>query len=117
MDPLWNHPSLLLWYVFARRVFTLKETPKSAVLRLDGWAQFTVWVNGRRAVEVSNGRMESYVPTTLARLPSEALRALKAGRNVLAVELSPSSGRMRPQGAGNDPDYFDMGLYVSLLEN
>jgi len=97
--------------VLARRIFTLEETPPSAVLRIDGWAQFTVWINGRRALEVSNGRTERYVPATLARLPPDALGALRAGRNVLAVEASPSSGRMRRQTAADDLDYFDTALY------
>jgi hypothetical protein len=97
--------------VLARRVFTLEEAPKSAVLRIDGWAQFTVWINGRRALEISNGRTEHYVPATLVRLPPGALGALQAGRNVLAVEASASSGRLRRQTAADDLDYFDTALY------
>jgi hypothetical protein len=35
---------------------------------------------------------------------------------VLAVELSPSSGRLRRQNAGDNLDYFDAALYGSVPE-
>ncbi|MCX7011569.1 MAG: hypothetical protein NTW86_03210 [Candidatus Sumerlaeota bacterium] len=98
-------------HVFVRRAFMLEEKPKDAVLRLDGWAQFTVRINGRRAFEISNGRTESCVPTTLARLPSEGPDALRPGRNVIAVELSLPSGKMQTKDKGAALDYFDAGLF------
>jgi len=98
-------------HVFVRRPFTLGERPKDAILRLDGWAEFVVWINGRRAIHISNGRTESYVPATLAHLPPQGLDALRSGRNIIAAELTPSSGKMRTKGKGAALDYFDMGLF------
>lgn len=99
-------------HLYARRVFTLEALPKRAALRVEGWAEFTVWLNGRRIKTLTNGRTESYAPVSLALLSPEALAALRPGRNVLAVEIGPSGGRMQKPGwldPNSHPD-MDFGL-------
>ena len=100
-------------HLYARRVFTLETLPKKAALRVEGWAEFTVWLNGRRIKTLTNGRTESYAPVSMALLSPEALATLRPGRNVLAVEIGPSGGRMRKNFTGSDPNSLidmDFGL-------
>ena len=81
-------------HLYARRIFTLDALPKRAALHVDGWATFTVWLNGRRIKTLTTGRTGSCA-VSLALLAPEALAALRPGRNVLAVEIGPSGGRLR----------------------
>jgi len=95
-------------HLYARRAFTLESVPKKAAFRVAGWADFILWVNGRRVQTLSNGRTESYAPVSTALLTPEAMALLRPGRNVLAVEIGPSTGTMRKR-AGLDPDtHMDM---------
>ena len=95
-------------HLYARRIFTLDALPKRAALRVDGWATFTVWLNGRRIKTLTTGRTESYAPVSLALLAPEALAALRPGRNVLAVEIGPSGGRLRR------PDWLDLNSLIDM---
>lgn len=97
-----------------RREFTLEAIPKKAALCAEGWADFTVWLNGRRIQTISNGRSESYTPASIAILSPEALAALRPGRNVMAVEIRPSTGRMQKHGKLDKNDRADFGLVEVL---
>ena len=88
---------------FARRAVMLETVPQKAAWRVEGWGQFSLWLNGRRVQTISNGRTESYTPASLVLLTPDALAAVHAGRNLVAVELRPATAQMKPR-AGSHPD-------------
>jgi hypothetical protein len=77
---------------------------------VEGWGEFTLWLNGQRVQTLSNGRTESYEPVSLAQLSPAALTALRPGHNVLAIEAVPASGKMRSKRETQEAASLDFGL-------
>ena len=93
-----------------RRKFILDRVPNQAALCVEGWAEFTVWLNGRHVQTISNGRTERYTPRSLVLLSPNGLTALHLGENVIAVATNPSAGKMRKREGVDADDRLDFGL-------
>ena len=117
-DRQWSEtqtPLLATERLCARRAFTLKFVPPNVALRVEGWAEFTVWINGRSVQTISNGRTESYTPVSLVLLSNAARATLHAGQNVIAIETNPSVGKMRKRTKLGAADSLDFGL-IEVVE-
>ncbi|MCY2950520.1 MAG: hypothetical protein NTU53_00895, partial [Planctomycetota bacterium] len=103
--------------ICARRVFMLESLPKQAALCVEGWGAFTVWLNGQCIQKMSNGQTESYTPISMIMLSSDALAALHAGRNVIAVEMHPTRSRGQRRGGSEESSQIDFGLVEVKAKN
>jgi len=91
----------------AERTFNLDQLPAVVLIRMDGSGTGRLFLNGQLVKEMTNNDRAGYVPTSLALLPTDGLKALRLGENVLRIE--PGTAR---RNARNGDQPLDVGLFA-----
>ena len=95
-----------------RRSFDLARVPERAAVRIVVPGLAHLYLNGTLVKTLSTTDLAGFTPASIALLSPEAVKQLRLGRNVLAVEIPPSTRRVgsAPADAGN-LKYLDVGLF------
>lgn len=96
-----------------RRSFELNEIPRRLAVRVLGSGRTRLFLNGELVKTLHTSDLADYVPTSVAFLSSDAIKKLRPGRNVLALEFLPKSGSAPATVAtGSELKHLDVSLFV-----
>ena len=93
------------------RRFKLDKVPTAVVVRMDGAGSARMFLNGQLVKAMTSNYCAGYVPTSLALLSPDALKALHSGENVLKVEPGQAAVGKEQGKAGSRNKALDVGLF------
>lgn len=92
--------------------FLLDKIPANVVIRLDGTGSARIYLNGQLVKDMNNSDRAGFVPSSLALLSPNALKALQPGTNILRLELkTPVVGKKKGKAVGSHAS-LDVGLFA-----